>query len=85
MCIKFNEISPHISSLCLAQLMAVFSEELKSENFSLSFSRKIIVHIVILKLTVCLTSTDTVRMKSLCDRVSIFALQQQGTSTKFTS
>lgn len=64
---------------------SAFFGEQKSENFSLSFLVKIIVHMIILKLTVCLTSTVTDRIKSLFDRVSVFALQQQGMSTKFTS
>lgn len=63
---------------------SVFFGEQKSENFSLYFLRKIIAHMIILKLTICLTSTVTVRMKCLFDRVSAFALQQQGISIKFT-
>jgi len=40
---------------------------------------------IILNLTVCLTSTVTVRVKSLCDEVSIFTLQQEKISQEITS
>lgn len=39
---------------------------------------------IILKITVCLTSTGTLRIKCLCDRVSAFAPEQEEIAKEFT-